>query len=91
MLITIACVIAAALLRRFQPVYVLEPSEGETLEILKGLSERYERHHRWVVGKVHNTSMLGGQGRIGEMSRATAYCGEATACYRVAAYCGLAA
>ena len=36
--------------RRFQPVYVLEPTEGQTLEILKGLSERYERHHRWARG-----------------------------------------
>eukprot|EP00878_Enallax_costatus_P005308 GHUV01005575.1.p1 GENE.GHUV01005575.1~~GHUV01005575.1.p1 ORF type:complete len:786 (+),score=251.59 GHUV01005575.1:565-2922(+) len=34
-----------ALERRFQPVYVLEPSEKETLEILHGLAERYERHH----------------------------------------------
>lgn len=31
--------------RRFQPVYVLEPSEQETLQILQGLAERYERHH----------------------------------------------
>jgi len=31
--------------RRFQPVYILEPSEMETLDILKGLAERYERHH----------------------------------------------
>lgn len=31
--------------RRFQPVYVLEPSEKETLQILHGLAERYERHH----------------------------------------------
>eukprot|EP00879_Flechtneria_rotunda_P003032 GHRR01003252.1.p1 GENE.GHRR01003252.1~~GHRR01003252.1.p1 ORF type:complete len:659 (+),score=207.75 GHRR01003252.1:506-2482(+) len=34
-----------ALERRFQPVYVLEPSEQETLAILHGLAERYERHH----------------------------------------------
>jgi ATP-dependent Clp protease ATP-binding subunit ClpC len=34
-----------ALERRFQPVYVLEPSEKETLQILHGLAERYERHH----------------------------------------------
>lgn len=33
------------LCRRFQPVYVLEPSEQETLQILQGLAERYERHH----------------------------------------------
>jgi ATP-dependent Clp protease ATP-binding subunit ClpC len=34
-----------ALERRFQPVMVSEPSEEEALEILKGLKERYERHH----------------------------------------------
>jgi len=35
----------AALERRFQPVMVEEPSEEETLEILKGLRENYEKHH----------------------------------------------
>lgn len=35
----------AALERRFQPVIVLEPSPKDTLEILKGLRERYEEHH----------------------------------------------
>ncbi len=35
----------AALERRFQPVTVEEPSEEQTVEILKGLRERYERHH----------------------------------------------
>lgn len=33
---------------RFQPVYVLEPDESSTLDILAGLKERYERHHRCV-------------------------------------------
>lgn len=36
----------AALERRFQPVEVEEPSEEETIAILKGLRERYEQHHR---------------------------------------------
>ena len=36
----------AALERRFQPVMVEEPSVEETLEILKGLRDRYEAHHR---------------------------------------------
>src|SRR5438309_3491663 len=36
----------AALERRFQPVYVKEPSIEETLEILKGIRPRYEAHHR---------------------------------------------
>ncbi len=36
----------AALARRFQPVVVSEPTEDETLEILRGLRDRYEAHHR---------------------------------------------
>ncbi|MCR1952841.1 ATP-dependent Clp protease ATP-binding subunit [Clostridium sp. DSM 100503] len=35
----------SALERRFQPVRVEEPSKEETLNILKGLRERYEAHH----------------------------------------------
>jgi ATP-dependent Clp protease ATP-binding subunit ClpC len=35
----------AALERRFQPVIVLEPSPDESLEILRGLREKYESHH----------------------------------------------
>ncbi len=35
----------AALQRRFQPVLVKEPSEDETIAILRGLKERYEVHH----------------------------------------------
>jgi ATP-dependent Clp protease ATP-binding subunit ClpA len=34
-----------ALSRRFQKIDVLEPSEAETLEILKGLRPHYEKHH----------------------------------------------
>jgi ATP-dependent Clp protease ATP-binding subunit ClpC len=36
----------AALERRFQPIKVDEPSVAHTIEILKGLRERYEAHHR---------------------------------------------
>ena len=36
----------AALARRFQPVTVNEPSEEETLAIMKGLRDRYEAHHK---------------------------------------------
>jgi ATP-dependent Clp protease ATP-binding subunit ClpB len=36
----------AALERRFQPVFVGEPSVGDTIAILRGLKERYEAHHR---------------------------------------------
>ena len=35
----------SALERRFQPVTVGEPSKEESLEILKGLREKYEKHH----------------------------------------------
>ncbi|MCP4922707.1 MAG: ATP-dependent chaperone ClpB [bacterium] len=35
----------AALARRFQPVFVGEPSVEETISILRGLSEKYELHH----------------------------------------------
>src|SRR5205823_4236386 len=36
----------AALERRFQPIKVEEPTVAQTIEILKGLRERYEAHHR---------------------------------------------
>ena len=36
----------AALERRFQPVIVDEPTEEESVEILKGLRDRYEAHHK---------------------------------------------
>ena len=36
----------AALERRFQPVKVGEPSEEDAIEILKGLRDRYEAHHK---------------------------------------------
>ena len=36
----------AALARRFQPVYVEEPSVEDTVSILRGLKEKYEAHHK---------------------------------------------
>jgi ATP-dependent Clp protease ATP-binding subunit ClpC len=39
----------AALARRFQPVMVGEPSVEETIEILFGLRERYEQHHKLKI------------------------------------------
>src|SRR5881296_1143908 len=36
----------AALERRFQPIYVEQPTVGHTIDILKGLRDRYEAHHR---------------------------------------------
>ncbi|HEX9641221.1 MAG TPA: Clp protease N-terminal domain-containing protein, partial [Candidatus Krumholzibacteria bacterium] len=39
----------AALERRFQPVLVEEPTVEETIEILKGIKERYEEHHKLTI------------------------------------------
>ncbi|MDO8688668.1 MAG: ATP-dependent Clp protease ATP-binding subunit [Dehalococcoidia bacterium] len=39
----------AGLERRFQPVLVEEPSIDETVEILRGVKERYEAHHRLII------------------------------------------
>ena len=39
----------AALERRFQPVMVGEPSVDETIEILYGLRERYEKYHKLII------------------------------------------
>ena len=39
----------AALERRFQPIRVEEPSVAHTIEILKGLRDRYEAHHRVTI------------------------------------------
>ncbi|MDH4148195.1 MAG: ATP-dependent Clp protease ATP-binding subunit, partial [Acidimicrobiia bacterium] len=39
----------AALERRFQPIKVEEPSVSHTIEILKGLRDRYEEHHRVTI------------------------------------------
>ncbi len=39
----------AALERRFQPIKVEQPSVAHTIEILKGLRDRYESHHRVTI------------------------------------------
>ena len=39
----------AALERRFQPVHVKEPTIEETIEIIRGVKDRYEDHHRVVI------------------------------------------
>jgi len=39
----------AALERRFQPVQVAEPTVEETLEILRGVKERYEEYHHLII------------------------------------------
>ncbi len=39
----------AALERRFQPVMVEEPSVEETIEIMQGLREKYEQHHKLTI------------------------------------------
>jgi len=39
----------AALERRFQPIMVNEPSPKDTVAIIKGLRERYEKHHQVII------------------------------------------
>ncbi|MBI3761828.1 MAG: ATP-dependent Clp protease ATP-binding subunit, partial [Chloroflexi bacterium] len=39
----------AALERRFQPVHVDEPSVEETVQILQGVKDRYEEHHKLII------------------------------------------
>jgi len=41
----------AALERRFQPVWVGEPTPEEALEILRGVKERYEAHHNVLIAE----------------------------------------
>ncbi|MFO7448114.1 MAG: ATP-dependent chaperone ClpB [Ignavibacteriaceae bacterium] len=53
----------AALERRFQPVLVNEPSEEDTISILRGLKERYEVHHgvRITDGAIVAAAQLSGR------------------------------
>ena len=46
----------AALERRFQPVYIGEPSVDDTIAILRGLKPRYEAHHRGV--KIKDSALV---------------------------------
>ncbi len=39
----------SALERRFQPVIIDEPTEDESIEILKGLKSKYEEHHKLII------------------------------------------
>jgi hypothetical protein len=52
--------------RRFQPVHVAEPSEECTLDILKGLQERYEAHHKCIYSDEVRRGMFGERGGWGE-------------------------
>ncbi len=83
----------SALERRFQPVMVGEPTVEETIEILKGLRDRYEAHHKVQITDealaargearrpLHHRSLPARQGRRsdrrGELARAPA--GDAAA------------
>jgi ATP-dependent Clp protease ATP-binding subunit ClpC len=40
-----------ALERRFQPIYVLEPSIEEAIQILSGLRDKYEAHHKLTISE----------------------------------------
>jgi len=46
----------AALARRFQPVFVGEPTVEDTIAILRGLKDRYEAHHRGV--KIKDSALV---------------------------------
>ncbi|MEX0977310.1 MAG: Clp protease N-terminal domain-containing protein, partial [Pirellulales bacterium] len=46
----------AALERRFQPIYVEEPSVEDTIAILRGLKPRYEAHHKGV--KIKDSALV---------------------------------
>ena len=46
----------AALARRFQPIYVGEPSVEDTIQILRGLKPRYEAHHKGV--KIKDSALV---------------------------------
>jgi len=39
----------AALERRFQPIYVEQPSVADTIEIMRGLRQKYEEHHKLII------------------------------------------
>ena len=51
----------AALARRFQPVFVAEPSVSDTISILRGIKEKYELHHgvRITDGAIVAAATLG--------------------------------
>src|SRR5712664_4018007 len=50
----------AALERRFQPVYVDQPTLAETIDILNGVKSLYEKHHRVTItdAAVHSAAVL---------------------------------
>jgi ATP-dependent Clp protease ATP-binding subunit ClpC len=50
----------AALERRFQTIYVNEPSVEETIEILKGIKDRYEQHHNvsYTAGSIEAAALM---------------------------------
>ncbi len=56
-----------ALERRFQPIYIEEPSVEETIEILKGLKKKYEEFHKVEIleSAIHAASRLSSQYIVG--------------------------
>ena len=54
----------AALERRFQPVFVGEPSVADTIAILRGLKERYEAHHGV---EIRDSALVVGGGALGPL------------------------
>lgn len=58
-----------ALARRFQSVFISEPSEKDTIEILKGLRPKYEQHHRIRLPDVVLSSIVSLASRYLPMKR----------------------
>ena len=46
----------AALARRFQPVFVSEPTVEDTISILRGLKDKYEQHHGVRISRLARSS-----------------------------------
>ena len=61
----------AALERRFQPVFVGEPSVEDTISILRGLKERYEVHHGV---RIQDAALVAGGDALATATSPTASC-----------------
>ena len=61
----------AALERRFQPVFVDQPTVEDTISILRGLRERYEEHHGV---RITGLGAGGGRGALATATSPTASC-----------------
>src|SRR3546814_18892164 len=53
-----------ALQRRFQPVFVGEPTVEDSISILRGIQEKYELHHGVQIGRAEGRERGGEEGEI---------------------------